>query len=70
MAPVTLAGKIYLLPAYPDLLPSFPSGTTIKRVPSGGVAPYTFTTSDASGAVAAAGRNMQAFREVIFCVKQ
>lgn len=46
-SPVTLAGKIYLLPAYPDLLPSFPSGTTIKRVPSGGVAPYTFTTSDA-----------------------
>ncbi|WP_256214399.1 hypothetical protein [Pseudomonas sp. NFR16] len=45
--PVTLPGKIYLIPGHPDLLPSFPSGTTIKRVPSGGLAPYTFTTSDA-----------------------
>ena len=44
---VTLAGKIYLLPTHPDLLPAFPSGTTVHRVASGGRPPYSYSTSDA-----------------------
>lgn len=53
-SPVTLAGKVYLLPAYPDLLPAFPSGTTVHRIASGGSPPYTYSTSDAKVAVVAA----------------
>jgi hypothetical protein len=53
-SPVTLAGKIYLLPAHPDLLPTFPSGTTVHRIASGGRPPYTYSTSDAKVAVVAA----------------
>jgi hypothetical protein len=51
---VTLAGKIYLLPSHPDLLPAFPSGTTVHRAASGGRPPYTYSTSDAKVAVVAA----------------
>nr|WP_272903994.1 Ig-like domain-containing protein [Pseudomonas petrae] len=46
-SPVTLAGKVYLLPAHPDLLPAFPTGTTVHRVASGGRPPYTYSSSDA-----------------------
>lgn len=44
--PVELNGKIYLFVNYPDLLPGFPSGTTVKRVPRGGQQPYTYASSD------------------------
>ncbi|KPW88503.1 Uncharacterized protein ALO50_04346, partial [Pseudomonas syringae pv. cerasicola] len=36
---VTLAGKVYLLPGSPDLLPNFPADTTLQRQASGGPAP-------------------------------
>jgi hypothetical protein len=44
--PVTLAGKIYLLPSYPGLLPAFPANTTVQRVASGGQAPYSYSSSN------------------------
>lgn len=45
-SPVTLAGKVYLLPGSPDLLPNFPSDTTLLRQASGGQAPYQYASSD------------------------
>jgi len=39
-------------------------------VVGGGSHAHAFTTADATGAVAKGGQNMQAFREVIFCIKQ
>ncbi|WP_426142030.1 hypothetical protein [Pseudomonas sp. DWP3-1-2] len=45
-SPVTLAGKIYLLPHYAGLLPAFPEGTTVQRVASGGQPPYVYSSSD------------------------
>jgi hypothetical protein len=45
-SPVTLDGKIYLIPGSPDLLPAFPANTTVQRNASGGQAPYTYTSSD------------------------
>lgn len=45
-SPVALPGKVYLLPAYPDLLPAFPTGTTVKRAAVGGLPPYTYTSND------------------------
>ncbi|GAB7531845.1 Ig-like domain-containing protein [Pseudomonas sp. 3A(2025)] len=44
--PVTLDGKVYLLPGSPDLLPTLPAGTTVQRVARGGQAPYTYSSSD------------------------
>lgn len=44
-SPVALAGKIYLLPGYPELLPTFPGGTTVQRTASGGRPPYQYTSS-------------------------
>ncbi|MGN2437608.1 hypothetical protein [Pseudomonas syringae] len=45
-SPVTLAGKIYLLPGSPDLLPNFPAETTVQRHASGGHAPYRYASSN------------------------
>lgn len=45
-SPVTLAGKVYLLPGSPDLLPNFPADTTLQRQASGGQAPYQYTSSN------------------------
>lgn len=45
-SPVTLSGKIYLIPGSPDLLPAFPAGTTVKRTATGGQAPYNYHSSD------------------------
>jgi hypothetical protein len=51
-SPVTLAGKVYLVPGYPGLLPAaFPSGTTVLRPASGGRPPYTYSSSDLKVAV-------------------
>ncbi len=44
--PVTLSGKVYLLPGYPDLLPTLPAGTTVQRIAQGGQAPYTYRALD------------------------
>ncbi|MCF8979160.1 hypothetical protein GIW46_13215 [Pseudomonas syringae] len=45
-SPVTLAGKVYLIPSVPDLLPSLPAGTSVRRQASGGQAPYRYTSSN------------------------
>lgn len=45
-SPVTLAGKVYLLPGTPDVLPEFPAGTSIQRVPSSGQSPFTYSSSN------------------------
>lgn len=45
-SPTTLSGKLYLLPGTPDLLPDFPAGTSIQRIPTGGQAPYTYSSSN------------------------
>ncbi|MBM0140780.1 hypothetical protein [Pseudomonas cannabina] len=45
-SPVELAGKVYLLVSYPDLLPQFPANTTVQRQASGGKAPYTYKSAD------------------------
>ncbi|MFK3796190.1 Ig-like domain-containing protein [Pseudomonas sp. NPDC088444] len=50
-SPVALAGKVYLIPGKPDVLPTFPNGTTVKRTPSGGRPPYTYTSSNPAVAV-------------------
>ncbi|MFS2196264.1 Ig-like domain-containing protein, partial [Pseudomonas sp. Pseusp88] len=50
-SPATLAGKVYLLPDYVDVLPVFPAGTTLHRVASGGRPPYTYRSSDERVAV-------------------
>ncbi|MCU0122326.1 Ig-like domain-containing protein [Pseudomonas sp. B2M1-30] len=45
-SPVTLDGKIYLLPVHPFALPVFGPGTSIQRQASAGVPGYTYTSSD------------------------
>ena len=45
-SPVALPGKIYLIPGRLDVLPAFPTGTTVQRTASGGRPPYTYTSSD------------------------
>jgi hypothetical protein len=45
-SPASLPGKIYLMPGYPDLLPAFPTGTTVLRQASGGRPPYTYSSSN------------------------
>ncbi|MBV4459722.1 Ig-like domain-containing protein [Pseudomonas sp. COR58] len=50
-SPVTLSGKIYLLPAYPNLLPAFGPGTSVRHQASNGQPPYTYTSSNQAVAV-------------------
>jgi len=45
-SPVSLDGKVYLVPARPDALPTMPGGTTVQRQASGGTAPYAYTSAD------------------------
>lgn len=45
-SPVALTGKVYLIPGKPDVLPTFPTGTTVQRAASGGTAPYRYESSD------------------------
>lgn len=47
----SLDGKVYLLPGNPEVLPTFPAGTTLHRVASGGRPPYTYRSSDERVAV-------------------
>lgn len=44
--PVTLAGKVYMIPGRTDILPAFPSGTTVHRAATGGRPPYTYRSSN------------------------
>jgi hypothetical protein len=45
-SPVTLNGKVYLIPAVPHVLPAFPANTTVQRAATGGQPPYVYTSSD------------------------
>jgi hypothetical protein len=45
-SPVTLAGKVYMIPGRTDILPTFPSGATVHRAATGGQPPYTYRSSD------------------------
>jgi hypothetical protein len=55
-SPVTLDGKFYGLPAYPAHEPAYwPTNTLITRVPTSGVAPFSYSSSDPS--VAAVNSN-------------
>ncbi|MEN5315433.1 Ig-like domain repeat protein [Pseudomonas koreensis] len=50
-SPVTLSGKIYLVPASPNVLPAFGPGTSVQHVASGGRPGYTYSSSNAGVAV-------------------
>ncbi|HEY0288975.1 MAG TPA: Ig-like domain-containing protein [Pseudomonas sp.] len=45
-SPATLNGKIYLLPGWPNVLPAFPSGTSVQRTPRSGRPPYAYVSSN------------------------
>jgi hypothetical protein len=47
-SPVTLNGKVYLIPAVPHVLPAFPANTTVQRAATGGQPPYVYTSSDSA----------------------
>ncbi|MDH0745397.1 Ig-like domain-containing protein [Pseudomonas sp. GD03842] len=49
--PVALAGKVYLIPGRPDVLPTFPAGTTVTRIPTAGQPPYNYASSNPGVAV-------------------
>ncbi|CAD5199801.1 Ig-like domain-containing protein [Pseudomonas sp. FEN] len=60
--PVTLSGKIYLIPSHPAVLPAFGPTTSVRRQASGGTPGYTYTSDnpaiavvDASGLVTVRG---------------
>jgi hypothetical protein len=42
----TLAGRVYLVPALPGVLPIMPPGTTLQRAASGGTPPYRYASSN------------------------
>ncbi|EJM81188.1 Ig-like domain-containing protein [Pseudomonas sp. GM74] len=49
--PVTLSGKIYLIPGNPEVLPAFGSETSVQHRASGGVPGYTYSSSNTTVAV-------------------
>jgi len=60
--PLTLSGKIYLIPSHPTVLPAFGPGTSARREASGGAPGYTYSSGnpaiavvDASGLVTVRG---------------
>ncbi|WP_248767685.1 Ig-like domain-containing protein [Pseudomonas sp. MWU12-2345] len=60
--PVTLSGKIYLIPSHPTVLPAFGPSTSVRRQASGGTPGYTYSSGnpaiavvDASGLVTVRG---------------
>jgi len=59
---VQLGTRTYLIPGSPNVLPAFGAGNSIRRVATGGTAPYTYSSSntgvavvDASGLVTVRG---------------
>ncbi|QTD34903.1 Ig-like domain-containing protein [Pseudomonas fluorescens] len=50
-SPVTLSGKTYLIPSYPNLLPAFGPGTSVQHQASGGQPGYTYRSSNQQVAV-------------------
>lgn len=44
-SPVTLSGKIYLIPGNPEILPAFGAGTSVHHQASGGQRDYIYTSS-------------------------
>ncbi|WP_339489637.1 Ig-like domain-containing protein [Pseudomonas sp. RL_5y_Pfl2_70] len=61
--PVTLSGKIYLIPSSPNLLPAFGPGTSVHHQASGGQPGYRYSSSntavahvDGNGLVTVRGR--------------
>jgi len=60
--PLTLSGRIYLIPSHPTVLPAFGPTTSARRAASGGTPGYTYTSGnpaiavvDASGLVTVRG---------------
>ncbi|VVQ13853.1 hypothetical protein PS938_03962 [Pseudomonas fluorescens] len=51
ISPVTLSGKIYLIPGNPEVLPAFGPGTSVQHQASGGVPGYTYSSSNTAVAV-------------------
>ncbi|AMB85711.1 hypothetical protein AWM79_10525 [Pseudomonas agarici] len=49
--PVSLPGKIYLIPCHPRVLPEFGPGTTLQRAASGGVPGYHYSSDNPDIAV-------------------
>ncbi|UQS18275.1 Ig-like domain-containing protein [Pseudomonas sp. HS6] len=47
-SPVTLSGKIYLIPGNPEILPAFGAGTSVHHQASGGQPGYIYTSSNTS----------------------
>ncbi|MDR3662638.1 MAG: hypothetical protein P4L86_20045, partial [Mycobacterium sp.] len=45
-SPVSLPGKIYLIPCHPQVLPLFGPGTTLRRAASGGVPGYHYSSDN------------------------
>ncbi|UZE30848.1 Ig-like domain-containing protein [Pseudomonas asplenii] len=50
-SPVNLHGQIFLIPCRPQVLPEFGPGTSVKRVASGGVPGYTYSSENPRVAV-------------------
>ena len=51
----SLAGRTYILPGYPNVLPTYNSGNALTRQASGGQPPYAYTS--ANSAIAAVDNN-------------
>ncbi len=67
--PVTLPGKIYLIPCHPQVLPAFGPGTTLQRIAGGGVPGYHYSSDnpriavvDSSGRVSVRGNGKTTIR--------
>ncbi|NWD77006.1 hypothetical protein HX890_23085 [Pseudomonas gingeri] len=49
--PVTLSGKLYLVPSHPTVLPAFGPSTSVRREASGGTPGYTYSSGNPAVAV-------------------
>jgi hypothetical protein len=46
--PVTLSGRVYIIAGYPTVPRAWPANTTVLRGASGGVPPYTYSSSNSA----------------------